>query len=225
MKLAVLGTGMVGRAIAARLSDLGHDVTIGTRDPRATLARTEPDGMGNPPFATWAADHTRVTLTTFADAARGAELVVNATSGFGALPALEQAGADNLAGKVLIDISNPLDFSQGFPPSLFVKDTDSLGEQIQRAFPQTHVVKALNTLNASLMVNPKELGAESSVFVSGNDATAKATVTALLQSFGHADVIDLGDISTARGTEMLLPVWLRLMGALGTSAFNFKIVR
>jgi 8-hydroxy-5-deazaflavin:NADPH oxidoreductase len=225
MKLAVLGTGMVGQAIAARLSDLGHDVTIGTRDPQATLARTEPDGMGNPSFATWAADHAQVTLTTFADAARGAELVVNATSGFGALPALEQAGADNLAGKVLIDISNPLDFSQGFPPSLFVKDTDSLGEQIQRAFPQTHVVKTLNTLNASLMVNPKELGAESSVFVSGNDATAKATVTALLQSFGHADVIDLGDISTARGTEMLLPVWLRLMGALGTSAFNFKIVR
>ncbi len=225
MKLAVLGTGMVGQAIAARLSDLGHDVTIGTRDPQATLARSEPDAMGNPPFSTWAAEHTQIPLATFADAARGAELVVNATSGFGALPALEQAGADNLAGKVLIDISNPLDFSQGFPPSLFVKDTDSLGEQIQRAFPQTHVVKTLNTLNATLMVNPKELGAESSVFVSGNDATAKATVTALLQSFGHTDVIDLGDISTARGTEMLLPVWLRLMGALGTSAFNFKIVR
>ena len=225
MKLAVLGTGMVGQAIAARLSGLGHDVTIGTRDPRATLARTEPDGMGNPPFATWAADHPRGGADDVRRRRPRGELVVNATSGFGALPALEQAGADNLAGKVLIDISNPLDFSQGFPPTLFVKDTDSLGEQIQRAFPQTHVVKTLNTLNASLMVNPKELGAESSVFVSGNDATAKATVTALLQSFGHTDVIDLGDISTARGTEMLLPVWLRLMGALGTAAFNFKIVR
>jgi len=225
MKFAVLGTGMVGQAIAARLSDLGHDVTIGTRDPQATLARTEPDGMGNPPFATWAADHSEVALATFADAARRAELVVNATSGFGALPALELAGADNLAGKVLIDISNPLDFSQGFPPTLFVKDTDSLGEQIQRAFPQTRVVKTLNTLNADLMVNPKSLGAESSVFVSGDDAAAKSTVTELLQSFGHTDVIDLGDISTARGTEMLLPVWLRLMGTLGTAAFNFKIVR
>jgi predicted dinucleotide-binding enzyme len=225
MKLAVLGTGMVGQAMAARLSGLGHDVTIGTRDPQATLARSEPDGMGNPPFSDWAAHHPEVAVATFADAARGAELVVNATSGFGALPALEQAGADNLAGKVLVDISNPLDFSQGFPPTLFVKDTDSLGEQIQRAFPQTDVVKTLNTLNASLMVHPKELGAESSVFVSGNDATAKATVTALLQSFGHTDVIDLGDISTARGTEMLLPVWLRLMGALGTPAFNVKIVR
>ena len=225
MKIAVLGTGMVGQALAARLSGLGHDVTIGTRDPQATLARTEPDGMGNPPFSAWAADHADVRLAPFADAAAAAELVVNATSGAAALPALELAGADNLAGKVLIDISNPLDFSQGFPPTLFVKDTDSLGEQIQRAFPEARVVKTLNTLNANLMVNPAELGAESSVFVSGNDETAKATVIGLLHSFGHTDVIDLGDISTARGTEMLLPVWLRLMGALGTAAFNFQIVR
>ena len=225
MKIAVLGTGMVGQALAARLSGLGHDVTIGTRDPQATLARTEPDGMGNPPFSAWAADHADVHLATFAAAAASAELVVNATSGFGALPALEQAGADNLAGKVLVDISNPLDFSNGFPPTLFVKDTDSLGEQIQRAFPEARVVKTLNTLNANLMADPKSLGEESSVFISGNDPAAKAIVTELLNSFGHTDVIDLGDISGARGTEMLLPVWLRLMGSLGTPAFNFKIVR
>ena len=225
MKIAVLGTGMVGQAIAARLSGQGHDVTIGTRDPQATLARTGPDGMGNPPFSAWAEDHAQVNLANLSDAAAGAELVVNATNGSGAMPALEQAGAANLAGKVLVDISNPLDFSKGFPPTLFVKDSDSLGEQIQRAFPETRVVKTLNTLNANLMVNPKELGAESSVFVSGDDEAAKATVTELLHSFGHTDVIDLGDITTARGTEMLLPVWLRLMGALGTAAFNFKIVR
>jgi predicted dinucleotide-binding enzyme len=225
MKIAVLGTGMVGRALAGRLSGLGHDVTIGTRDPHATLARTEPDGMGNPPYSTWAKAHTEVAVATLGEAAADAELVVNATSGSGALPALEQAGADRLAGKVILDISNPLDFSQGFPPTLFVKDTDSLGEQIQRAFPQARVVKTLNTLNADLMVHPATLGAESSVFVSGDDADAKATVTELLESFGHTDVIDLGDISTARGTEMLLPVWLRLMGSLGTAAFNFKIVR
>jgi predicted dinucleotide-binding enzyme len=126
---------------------------------------------------------------------------------------------------VILDISNPLDFSQGFPPTLFVKDSDSLGEQIQRAFPQARVVKTLNTLNADLMVHPASLGAESSVFVSGDDADAKATVTELLESFGHTDVIDLGDISTARGTEMYLPIWLRLMGALGTAAFNVKVVR
>lgn len=225
MKIAVLGTGMVGQAIATRLTSLGHDVTVGTRDPQATLSRSEPDSMGNPPFSEWAADHAQVRLATFADAAAYAEIIVNAASGFGALPALELAGADNLAGKVLVDISNPLDFSKGFPPTLFVKDTDSLGEQIQRAFPEARVVKTLNTLNANLMVNPTDLGEESSIFVSGDDAAAKALVTELLHSFGHTDVIDLGDITTARGTEMLLPVWLRLMGALGTPAFNFKIVR
>ncbi|GAA2163085.1 hypothetical protein FHX52_0129 [Humibacillus xanthopallidus] len=225
MKIAVLGTGMVGQALANRLSSLGHVVTVGTRDPQATLARTEPDGMGRPPYSVWAAERPDIRLATFADAAASAELVVNATSGFGAMPALEQAGAHTLAGKVLIDISNPLDFSKGFPPSLFVKDTDSLGEQIQRAFPDARVVKALNTLTANLMVNPKELGAESTVFIAGNHAEAKASVTDLLHSFGHSDVIDLGDISGARGTEMLLPVWLRLMGTLGTANFNFSIVR
>jgi predicted dinucleotide-binding enzyme len=181
--------------------------------------------MGNPPFSTWAQAHPQVRLAQIPAAAADAELVVNATNGSGALPALELAGADNLAGKTLIDISNPLDFSGGFPPTLFVKDTDSLGEQIQRAFPEARVVKALNTMNANLMVDPASLGAESSVFVSGDDTDAKATVTELLQSFGHTDIIDLGDISTARGTEMLLPVWLRLMAALNTPTFNFKIVR
>ena len=225
MKIAVLGTGMVGRALAARLSGLGHNVTIGTRDPAATLARAEPDGMGDPPFSTWAQAHPQVRLAPITAAAANADLVVNATNGSGALPALELAGADNLAGKILIDISNPLDFSGGFPPTLFVKDTDSLGEQIQRVFPEARVVKALNTMNANLMVDPASLGAESSVFVSGDDTDAKATVTELLQSFGHTDIIDLGDITTARGTEMLLPVWLRLMAALNTPTFNFKIVR
>ncbi|HEY7718627.1 MAG TPA: NAD(P)-binding domain-containing protein [Pedococcus sp.] len=225
MKIAVLGTGMVGQAIAGRLVELGHDVVVGTRDPKTALTRTEVDGMGNPGFGTWAADHAAVEVATFADAAAAGELVVNATGGSVTLSVLEQAGADNLAGKVLVDISNPLDFSAGMPPTLFVKDTDSLGEQVQRAFPQAKVVKTLNTLNAHLMVRPKELGAESSIFVSGDDAQAKALVIELLTSFGHTDVIDLGDISSARGTEMLLPVWLRLMGTLGTAAFNFKIAR
>ncbi|ACV77041.1 NADPH-dependent F420 reductase [Nakamurella multipartita] len=225
MKIAVLGTGMVGKAIAGRLHELGHTVVIGTRDPAATLARTEPDGMGNPPFSAWRAAHESVAVATLADAAASAELVVNASSGAVSLDLLGLAGADNLAGKVLVDIANPLDFSHGFPPTLFVKDTDSLGEQIQRAFPETKVVKTLNTLNASLMVDPKSLGESSSIFVSGNDSQAKATVVSLLQSFGHDDVIDLGPLETARGTEMLLPIWLRLMGTLGTGTFNFKIVR
>ncbi len=225
MQIAVLGTGMVGQALAGRLAGLGHVVTVGTRDPQATLHRSGPDGMGNPAFSTWLEQHPTVALATFEDAAAAGELVVNATGGDATLAVLEQAGADHLAGKVLVDIANPLDFSNGAPPTLFVKDDDSLGEQVQRAFPDALVVKTLNTLNANLMVNPGELGEVTSVFVSGNDAAAKATVTELLESFGHRDVIDLGDISTARGTEMLLPVWLRLWGALGTPAFNVKIVR
>jgi predicted dinucleotide-binding enzyme len=181
--------------------------------------------MGNPPYADWAAQHADISLASFADAAAGAETVVNATNGAASLDVLALAGADNLAGKVLIDIANPLDFSQGMPPTLLVKDTDSLGEQIQRAFPAARVVKTLNTLTAALMVRPDALPEGSSVFVSGDDADAKSTVSALLEELGHTDVIDLGDLSTARGAEMLLPLWLRLMGALGTPIFNVKIVR
>ena len=225
MNIAVLGTGTVGRALAGRLHELGHTVVVGTRDPQATLARTGPDGMGNAPFSAWHGEHPGVALATFADAARDADLVVNASSGAATFDVLGLAGAANLAGKPLLDIANPLDFSQGFPPSLFVKDTDSLAEQVQRAFPDAKVVKTLNTLTATLMVEPKSLGHSSTVFVSGDDAGAKATVTRLLESFGHDDVIDLGSIETARGTEMLLPIWLRLLGALGTAQFNVKIVR
>jgi predicted dinucleotide-binding enzyme len=226
MKIAVLGTGTVGQTLAGRLAELSHEVTVGTRDTAATLAHTEPDEMGTLPYRDWAATHPQVRLATFAEAAADAEVIVNATSGHFSVAVLEAAGRDNLAGKVLLDIANPLDFSAGFPPTLFVKDDDSLGEQIQAAFPDLRVVKALNTLTASLMVNPRQLaGGDHSVFVSGNDADAKKTVTALLDSFGHTDVIDLGDISTARGTEMLLPIWLRLLGTLSTPMFNFKIVR
>lgn len=225
MKAAVFGTGMVGRTIASRLVELGHSVTMGTRDPGATLARTEADAMGTPPFAGWAAENSDVAVARFADAAAGADLIVNATSGGASLEVLTHVGAANLDDKIILDIANPLDFSNGMPPTLFVKDTDSLGEQIQRAFPKARVVKSLNTMNADLMAHPGQLTDPGTVFVSGNDSDAKETVTVLLKDFGHQDVIDLGDISTARGTEMLLPVWLRLWGALGTPAFNFKIVR
>jgi len=225
MNIAVLGTGMVGQAIAGRLHQLGHSVVVGTRDPQTTLSRTAPDQMGAPPFSAWFDTHPGVELATFAHAAAGAELVVNASSGAATLDVLGLAGADNLAGKVLVDIANPLDFSAGFPPTLFVKDTDSLGEQVQRSFPEAKVVKTLNTLTASLMVEPKSLGESTTVFVSGDDAVAKTTVISLLESFGHDDVIDLGGLETARGTEMVLPVWLRIMGALGTGTFNLKVVR
>jgi 8-hydroxy-5-deazaflavin:NADPH oxidoreductase len=225
MRIAVLGTGVVGRTLAARLDGLGHDVTIGTRDPAATMARTEPGGFGTPPYPQWQAEHPAVRLLSFADAAGFAELLFNATSGAAAMAALVAAGEAALAGKVLIDVSNPLDFSRGMPPTLDPVNTDSLGEQIQRAFPAVRVVKALNTMNCQVMVDPGRVPGEHSVFLAGNDDTAKAAAAELIASFGWpaGSVIDLGDISAARGTEMLLPLWLRLMGSLGHADFNFHI--
>lgn len=226
MKIAVLGTGSAGRTVAAGLAKLGHEVVIGTRDPKSTLSQQEPSAMGTPPFAQWHTQHVDVALAGYSEAAAAAELVVNLTNGLRSLEALAAAGAGNLSGKILMDIANPLDFSKGYPPSLNPVDTDSLGEQIQRAFPDAKVVKTLNTMNAGMMVNPGRLaGGEHSAFVSGNDPDAKKAVTSLLQSLGHRDVIDLGDITTARGAEMMMPVWLRLAGTLGTYDFNFKIVR
>ena len=226
VRLGILGTGAVGKTVAARLAGLGHEVMVGTRDPAETLPRTEPDTYDNPPFGAWQEGHPEVKLGTFAEAAAYGQMVVNATAGTVSLQVLELAGEDNLNGKILIDVANPLDFSQGMPPTLLVSNTDSLGEQIQRRFPEAKVVKTLNTTNASLMVDPAQLAAaDHTVFVSGDDAEAKATVTELLRSFGWTDIIDLGDISTARGTEMLLPIWLRLFGALQKPVFNFKIVR
>jgi predicted dinucleotide-binding enzyme len=225
MKIAVLGTGPVGQTVAAKLSELGHSVFVGTRDPAATLARTEPDMFGNPPFKVWRDKHLRIEIGTFAQAAAHGEMVVNSTSGTGSMEALKAAG-ENLNDKILIDIANPLDFSKGMPPSLTVCNTDSLGEQIQRAFPRAKVVKTLNTMNAYLMVGPQKLAnGDHTVFVSGNDLAAKEGVMGLLKSFGWQDIVDLGDITTARGTEMMLPVWVRIYGATKNPMFSFKLVR
>jgi len=227
MRIGVLGTGMVGQVLAAKLAGTGHEVTVGTRDPAATLARQEPDGYGNPPFSAWHAQHPDVKVGSFADAASHGELVVNATAGAASLDALRLAGEANLHGKVLVDLANALDFSKGMPPSLLVANTDSLGERLQRAFPDVKVVKSLNTMNALLMADPGQLAdGDHTVFVCGDDDEAKAQVTQLLtEAFGWRDVIDLGHLSAARATEMVLPIWLRLMGTLRTPAFNFKVVR
>ena len=226
MRIAVFGTGMVGKTVAGKLDELGHEVSVGTRDPEATEARTEPGQLGDPSYADFIAQHPNVKTRTYADAARDAEIVVNATSGAGALAALKSA-ADGLAGKVVMDIANPLDFSNGFPPTLSVCNDDSLGEQIQRAFPDAKVVKTLNTVNAYLMVDPQRLaGGDHTMFVCGNDADAKQKVTSLLtEGFGWKDVLDLGDISNARGTEMLLPIWTRIYAATQQPMFGFKVVR
>lgn len=227
MNIGILGTGIVAKTIAGKLDSLGHAVTLGTRDVNSTLARSEPDMAGGPPLRTWLESHPRVTLATHADAARHGELVISALSGQGALAGLRAAGASHLANKILIDISNPLDFSKGMPPSLTVANTDSLGEQIQRELPNTRVVKTLNTVNAFLMVDPRQLqGGDHTMFVCGNDPEAKREVTTVLKDwFGWQDVIDLGDITNARGTEMWLPLWVRLFGALGTPNFGLKVVR
>ena len=226
MRFGILGTGVVGKTIASRLASLGHEVMVGTRNPAETLSRAEPDAYGNPPFSTWQEEHPEVQLGTFGEAASYGQMVVNATAGVASLEALEQAGEDNLNGKILIDVANPLDFSSGMPPTLSVSNTDSLGEQIQRRFPGAKVVKTLHTMNAYLMIDPAQLAAtDHTVFVSGDDAEAKERVSELLRSFGWTDIIDLGDITTARGTEMLLPIWVRLFSVLQKPIFNFKIVR
>ena len=215
MKIAVLGTGGVGATIGSKLIQLGHQVQMGSR------SATHEKGLA------WLQSAGKsATLGTFADAAEFGELAFNCTSGFGSVPALE-AAALGLKGKVVIDIANPLDFSKGFPPSLFTGNTDSLGEQAQRALPDSKVVKALNHVTASLMVDAKRVaGGDHDGLICGNDAEAKAQVTKILKEwFGWQSVIDLGDISKARGTESYLALWLRLYGALGTADFNLKIMR
>ena len=228
MRIAVLGTGMVGRVLAGRLAELGHDVVIGTRDPDATMARSEPDAMGNPPFAQWQGEHTGVRLVTFAEAGAHGEVVVNATSGGASLDALTTAaGGGGLAGTPILDVANPLDFSAGFPPTLSVCNTDSLAEQIQAALPQAHVVKSLNTMNANVMVEPSRVPGDHVVFVAGDDAAAKATVSDLLGALGWPAerILDLGGLRSARGTEMFLPLWLSMLQSLGGPDFNIAIAR
>lgn len=221
MRIGVLGSGMVGQAVGARLAELGHGVTLGTRDPSDLTSKK---GQGAPLGEWQAASGARV--ATFAEAASGAELIVNALNGEATLPVFGGLDAAALNGKTILDIANPLDFSRGMPPTLTVKDTDSLAEQLQRAVPGAHVVKTLNTMTAAVMVRPEVVAAgDHTVFVSGNDAGAKAQVTDLLRSFGWRDILDLGELSTARGTEMLLPLWLRTWGALGTGNFQFKVAR
>jgi predicted dinucleotide-binding enzyme len=213
VRIAVIGTGTVGRTLGEGLAKVGHDIVLGTRDPARTRARDE-----------WQA--TSLSLGSYGEVGTGAELFVNATSGEASLDALRAVGDDALAGKVLIDVSNALDHSGGFPPTLFVSNTDSLAEQLQRAFPRTKVVKAFNTMTAAVMVNPGDLGGgDSTIFVAGNDADARATVAGVAADLGWTDVMDLGDLTAARGMEMWVSLWLRLFSSLGVPMFNIKVVR
>src|SRR4051812_15968212 len=214
MKIGVLGTGMVGKAIATKLVEVGHDVRMGSRT------------ADNEDATAWAGENgDRASNGTFADAAAFGETLFNCTGGMVSLAALEGAGEDNIGEKVLIDVSNPLDFSHGMPPSLSVANTDSVAEQLQRRFPQAKVVKSLNTMNFAVMVDPAGVPGYHNVFVSGDDEQAKRTTKDVLNQFGWADdtIIDLGDIKSARGAEALVLFWVFLRGALGGNQFNLAV--
>jgi predicted dinucleotide-binding enzyme len=209
MQIAILGTSAVGPALAKAFTAAGHDVTIGTRDPVQTRAREQWAGVDLP-------------LAAYRDL--DADVFINATSGSGSLAALDAVG-DAVNGKVVIDTSNPLDHSQGFPPSLFVSNTDSLAEQLQRALPKVRLVKMFNTMANEVMVNPRGLSEDSTIFVAGNDPGARQTAAALAADLGWADVFDLGDLTGARALEMFIPLWVRMYVQLGRPNFNIKVVR
>ncbi|MDF1497533.1 MAG: NAD(P)-binding domain-containing protein [Patescibacteria group bacterium] len=221
MKIGILGTGMVGRAHAQKLVELGHDVMIGTGDVDKTLNKISEND-----FNSWYKNIDGLKIGAFTEAAVHGELIINAIKGEMALAVLSLL-YDGLNNKIIIDISNPLEFDEKRSVKLFVCNTDSLGEQIQKALPDSLVVKTLNTVNANLQVNPSLLSdGNHDVFVSGNNEKAKQLVAKFLKEFyGWKNIIDLGDITTARGTEALMIMWLNLSTKFGTAMFNYKILK
>jgi predicted dinucleotide-binding enzyme len=225
MKIGVIGGGSVGQTIAAKLIANGHDVRLGIRNPSpAELAKERSQAKV---LTDWIKD-TGGIVVSFADAAKHGDVIFSATQGAHAIAALTLAGAANLAGKVLVDISNPLDFSHGMPPSLLPQygHATSLGEETQKAFPDAKVVKAFNTVSASAMVDASFVPGDHDLLIAGNDAAGKAAVEAIARKeFGWTSVVDLGDIVGARATEHLLPLWVRLWMIGGSPKVNIKLVR
>jgi 8-hydroxy-5-deazaflavin:NADPH oxidoreductase len=217
MKIAVLGTGMVGSTIGSKLIELGHQVMMGSRT------------SNNEKAIVFLANHgSNAKIGTFAEAAAFGEIVFNCTAGSHSIDALKRAGEKNLNGKILIDVANPLDYSHGMPPTLTIDNTTSLGEEIQRMLPEVKVVKTLNTLWCKLMVNPGMLnGGDHDIFVCGDDDDAKRQVKVILTSFGwkEKNIVDLGHISKARGTEMYIALWLSIFSSSNDSLFNIKLIR
>ena len=213
-KIGLLGTGMVGQTIGHKLVSLGYEVMMGsrTRDNEKATQFVKTNGKG-------------ASNGSFEEAVKFGELIFLCTKGEATLDILKMAGVENFTGKTVADISNPLDFSKGMPPSLFICNTNSLGEEVQKAIPGAHVVKTLNIVNCEVMVQPGKSGGNPTMFMSGNDAGAKNDIKSILNQFGWEDIIDLGDITTARGTEMMLPIWLRTYMATGNGYIGFKIVR
>lgn len=229
MKIGIIGTGSVGQTLAVKLTSLGHEVMIGTRNVEEKLENQTRDHFGNAPFGEWYKQNEQINLGTFAEAAEFGQIIINATEGLHSIDALQRAKEQNLKFKILIDIANPLDFSKGMPPTLYpeLANTNSLAEEIQKTFPEAKVVKTLSSMWAGLMVNPAMINnGDHTNFICGNDVEAKEKVKALLYEFGwkNENILDLGDITSARGVEGVLPLWLRIMGAKQSGAFNFKIV-
>ena len=216
MKYAVLGTGMVGHTLASKLVSLGHEVRMGARDADNEKANAWAVSQGSH------AGH-----GTFADVAGWADRVIVAISGAQIETVAEAVGDSAVAGKTVIDVTNPLDFSHGMPPVLVphLSNTTSAGEALQAALPSAKVVKALNTMNHEIMVDPTRVSGHHDVFLSGDHDDAKADVCALLAEFGWSDPIDLGPLAAARGTEGMMPFWLRMWGAHGSADFNYSIIR
>ncbi len=229
MKIAVLGTGSVGQTLSAKLLELGNKVVMGTRNVSEAQARTAKDGYGNPGIGEWLKSNPGVKLATFTDAIVFGQIIINATQGGKSIEALKAGNPGDLDGKIIVDIANPLDFSKGMPPLLMpdLCNNTSLGEEIQKAFPKSYVVKTLNTMWCGLMVNPAMIGGgDHNNFLCGNNPKSKLEVRKLLNEFGWKEdkLIDLGDITSSRGTEQILPLWLRVMSVKHTGAFNFKVV-
>jgi 8-hydroxy-5-deazaflavin:NADPH oxidoreductase len=218
---------MVGQTFAAKLVELGYQVRIGTRDVASTMAKKDRNQYGAPSFAEWHSHHPNVQVGTFSETAKFGDLIFLCTNGAATLDVIRLAGSENFKAKTVLDISNPLDFSKGMPPFLIPQfaNTNSLAEEIQKALPEANLVKTLNIVNCEVMVNARKSGGDPTMFVAGNNAKAKVEVSSILKQFGWTDVIDLGDITGARGLEMLLPIWLRIWQATQNGYFGFKIVR
>lgn len=223
MKIGIIGSGIVAQTLGAKLVAEGHDVVLGTRDPQKLDDKKNLAGS----LREWLArTGGKAKVASFRVAAAHGDLLINATSGAISVEALKLAGAGEVGAKVLIDTANVLDFSKGMPPRVGASQDHCLAEQIQAAFPNLKVVKTLNTINAFVMVDPKSVkGGDHTIFLSGNDPGAKGKVGELLRSFGWTDVLDLGDVGSARGPEMYMAMWLRLWGATGTGTLNIKVVR
>lgn len=216
MKISVFGTGVVGQTISSKLSELGHEVMMGSRS------------ADNAKAIEWVkSTNGKAKSGSFAQAAEFGELIFNCTSGGASLDVMKLAGPDKLRGKIIIDVANPLDFSRGMPPTLIPSlcNTTSLAEEIQKYLPDSMVVKSLNTMNCYLMVSPDKIANEHDVFLCGNDESAKEKTVDILRSFGWKAPIDLGDLTASRGLEMILPLWLRIYGTYQSPYFNFKIIR